>query len=588
MSRKSGKKARQAPSRQQQQEAAARRRTPASGSGVRQLPALADRGSLDTAPAGTEVSAVASRTRHYLDVSAVRIQDWLARTPDLKFRRGGSIMLSEATGRQAWPEARLPPGMRWNAEAGDLDGVVSLIVDETIAGPAAAKCLAAAAREVAAAVRRSLPHCQIQAVTGAGDSYADAYREIEQARRDGDVLVDSPAAPAEVILAKPCDQCRAAPAAHSDVEIVGAEHREDLCVECLARVEAAGGTKGDRPRRSPRPEQRMKAALAAAGVTVAGFPDDFRQMAEAGRRDGDDAATQLCLIYADGNRVGAFLTEAAACARAHGRPAKSQIVPALDTATLAALADAIKARFGSSDRPPVLAHLAGGDDLMVSVPAGDTWPFLRVLLSAFVARVASAADWPDPVRRRLPSLSAGLVFHHQAAPFPDVVRLAKGQLDLAKKAVKGNGPSVAFLDLTADGGHAPAGREPLTLAELDSGAAVLDQIARIPRSHRETLVTLHRLCTADETAGAPSGRTETAAEALTRRVVDLGYRPLWDAIAGPKATAPDVRAALLSSPGKRNELRRILDLARWWPPSGTGSEPAALSGQAGVRKEIPA
>lgn len=549
-------------------------------------------------PAGnavTDAAATAPRTRHYLDVSAVRIQEWLARTPDLKFRRGASIMLSDATSRQAWTDARLPGGLRWNTEAGDLDGVVSLTVDDAVAGPDVAEVLASAAREVAAALRRSMPYCPVQAVTGAGDSYAYAYREIERARRDGDVLVDAPPAPAEVILAKPCDQCRAAPAGHRDVQIIAAEKPEDLCGECLARVEAAGGTKGDRPRRSPRPEQRMKAALAAAGMTVAGFPDDFRQLAEGGRRDGggDDAATQLCLIYADGNRVGAFLTEAAAYAREHGTPAKADIVPALDSATLAALADAVKARFGWSGRPPVLAHLAGGDDLMVSVPAGDGWPFLRILLSAFGTRITSAADWPDPVRRRLPSLSAGLVFHHLAAPFADVVRLAKEHLDAAKKATAGKGPSAAFLDLTADGGHAPAGRQPLTLAELDGRAPLLDQIAaRIPRSHRETLVTLHRLCEQDDMAGVPSGRAETPAEALARRVTDLGHQPLWDAVAGPGATAGEVRSALVSgtgSRGKRNELRRILDLARWWPPpaSGSAAGPQAPLGPARVREEVP-
>ena len=36
-------------------------------------------------------------------------KDWLGRTPDLKFRRGGSVLLSEATERRFW-DARLPAG----------------------------------------------------------------------------------------------------------------------------------------------------------------------------------------------------------------------------------------------------------------------------------------------------------------------------------------------------------------------------------------------------------------------------------------------------------------------------------------------
>jgi hypothetical protein len=587
------KKVKQAPNRQQQQEAAARRRAVGAGTSSGRAPARPsspDQAGPSARTAGTPAPGgrLPSTLRHYLDVSVVRIQEWLARTPDLKFRRGASIMLSEATGRGAWPDTRLPHGMQWNTEAGDLDGVVSLAVREEVAESEVTDCLTAAAQQVAGALRQALPHCSIQAVVGAGEGYANAYGEIDRARRDGDLLVDFPPAPAELILAKPCDQCRAAPAEHQQVEIVGVEKREDLCGECLARVEAAGGTKDDRPHRSPRPEQRMKAALTAAGMTVKGFPDDFSQLAKAGQRDSDDAATQLALIYADGNRVGAFLSEAAEHARAHGIPAKDEIVRALDTAALAALADAITACFAGSQRPPVLAHLAGGDDLMVSLAAGDAWPFLRALLSAFQSRIGSAVDWPGPVREHLPSLSAGMVFHHQSAPFADVIRLAKGQLDTAKQATSGKGPSVAFLDLTADGEHTPAGRLPLTLADLDRRAGLLALTARIPRSHREVLVALLRAGAGHDGVGGSGGRAETPPEALARRVADLGYQPLWDAVSGPGADAQGVRSALATDIGKRNELRRILDLARWWPPPAVNGESAAQSRPVRMRGEIPA
>ena len=148
-----------------------------------------------------------------------------------------------------------------------------------------------------------------------------------------------------------------------------------------------------------------------------------------------------------------------------------------------------------------------------------------------------------------------------------MVRLAKGQLDAAKKATAGKRPSAAFLDLTADGGHVPAGRTPLTLAALDKEARQLGLIASVPRSHRETLVALLRLCTEHDAASSPGSRAETPVEALARRVADLGHQPLWDAVAGPGAGPSEVRAALLSGPGQRGELRRVLDLARWWPPA---------------------
>jgi hypothetical protein len=308
----------------------------------------------------------------------------------------------------------------------------------------------------------------------------------------------------------------------------------------------------------------MKEALQAAGMPVTGFPDNFKAMAAAGQHDQDDAATQLALIYADGNRVGAFLTEAARYARRDGSPAKADIVPALDHATVAALADAIMNRFRGWSRPPVLANLAGGDDLLVSVPAIDAWLFVRTLLEAFGTRLEEGTrGWPASVRELLPSLSAGLVFHHMTAPFSDVLRIAEGQLDQAKKAARGEGPTVAFLDLTADGGHEPPGREPLTLSYLTQNGGLLERLEQIPKSRRETLVTLHRQAFETEVI---SGRAdaETPGEEFIRRLTDLDSKPLWEAVAGRGAGPDDARRAIAGRPETLHDLRRLLDVARYW------------------------
>jgi hypothetical protein len=492
----------------------------------------------------------------------VRIQDWLTRTPDLKFRRGASVLLAEATARDAWGD--LPRGMRWNEEAGELDGVVTLVMDDSVPEADAAQFLEAAARTVAARMRAEMPYCPVQAVAGSGDSYAAAYETMEQARRDGSLLIDSPPPPQELVLAKPCDQCRAASAVQPKVKIIAGEREQDLCLDCHARFEAAGGTRGDRPRRSPLPERRMREALSRAGMEVTGFSDDFKAMAAAGQHVLDDTASQLALIYADGNKVGAFLSEAAESARRDGRPAKAEIVPALDQATLGALASAVVDRFAGWSRPAVLANLAGGDDLLVSVPAIDAWQFVRVLLEAFGRHIdAATRSWPQQVRAQLPSLSAGLVFHHQSAPFSDVVRLAAGQLRAAKTARRGTGPAVAFLDLTADGGNQPRGRQPLTLDYLSANARLLEQIEQIPKSRRETLVALHRQAT--ETGASPhAGTSETPGEEFIRRLTDLDNKPLWEAAAGKDADAADARKALTGRPETLDDLRRLLDVARYW------------------------
>src|SRR5208337_3174423 len=101
-----------------------------------------------------------------------------------------------------------------------------------------AKVLADAARVVAQSMREAMPHCPIQAVKGTGATYAAAYSDIARKRRDADFLIDSPPAPAEAILAKPCDQCRAAAATKDSVRVVENERKQDLCAECNARFEA--------------------------------------------------------------------------------------------------------------------------------------------------------------------------------------------------------------------------------------------------------------------------------------------------------------------------------------------------------------
>ena len=306
----------------------------------------------------------------------------------------------------------------------------------------------------------------------------------------------------------------------------------------------------------------MKAALAEAGMSVTGFPDGFEELAKAGRHDPDDAATQLALIYADGNQVGAFLSAAVHQARIP----KAEIVPVIDRATLAALADAIGDRFAGWSRPAVLANLAGGDDLLVSVPAIDAWMFVRTLLGSFGEHVDQAArHWPEPVRKKVPSLAAGMVFHHRTAAFSDVLRMADDLLREAKAATCGSAPAVAFLDLTADGGGKPAGREPVSLAYLTEQADRLEAIAAIPNSRRETLLTLLRQGSAPE---------------FIRRLTDLDNSPLWQVVAGPHPDAASTRAVLSAQPHKVGELRRVLDIARYWRTTPRAESPGSKESSA--------
>ena len=74
----------------------------------------------------------------YLDIVSARIQTWLSRTPPLRYHRGASTALALATGKasfaaladkQSWLSEEK---VRWNEQAGEVSGVVSLVLPGTL------------------------------------------------------------------------------------------------------------------------------------------------------------------------------------------------------------------------------------------------------------------------------------------------------------------------------------------------------------------------------------------------------------------------------------------------------------------------
>lgn len=198
----------------------------------------------------------------------------------------------------------------------------------------------------------------------------------------------------------------------------------------------------------------------------------------------------------------------------------------------------------------MLPHLAGGDDLLVSVPAADAWAFVVTLLSEFSNDIAEATGtWSAALRQNLPSMSAGLVFYHKTHPFSDAVRLAGEQLRKAKNATAGSAASVAFLDLTADGGQSPEGREPLTLKYLQANADRFQRTAGLPNSRRAALLDMARRGAWDD---------------FVDRLADLDSPALWEFAAGRGATPGEARNQLRAHKERLAEVRRALDIAHHW------------------------
>jgi hypothetical protein len=394
-------------------------------SSQQQAQATSERKPVETSSQAPPVQQPAASLRHYLDVSAVRIQPWLARTPELRGRRGASVRLTDCTSQRTWEAGRLPQRTTWNDEAGDLGGVVTLRADEGLTDEEAANVLETAAREVVGRLRKKLPGCALQAVLGSGETYAAAYPGMLERRQTGNLVVDSPPAPCELVLAKPCDRCRSAPA-QTRIDIVDTAY--DVCEDCRLRydVTAAGYTKGDWWPSAPQAERDLRDALSKE-LSVVGFWDDFRALAEAASDRIDNASTQLALICADGNRVGRYLDRFTVLARKTPRLRTGEVVKAIDTATKQALADAVRSCPKMTTKRPLIApHYAGGDDLLVSVPARLAWPFTLDFLAAVDRHLESRLRDVRGLQR--PTVSAGIVFHHLSDPFPDVVAQAKRRL----------------------------------------------------------------------------------------------------------------------------------------------------------------
>ena len=95
---------------------------------------------------------------------------------------------------------------------------------------------------------------------------------------------------------------------------------------------------------------------------------------------------------------------------------KKRISPEISAATRSALISAAGAVTRETDRfLPVIPHVLGGDDVVVSVTADRAWLFTRAFLDGFGAAMQAAAErlsLDGQLRQRLPSMSARVVFAH--------------------------------------------------------------------------------------------------------------------------------------------------------------------------------
>jgi hypothetical protein len=467
----------------------------------------------------------------YVDVAATRIQSYIGRTPRLAGQRGASAQLSWATDGEHVQNTVLAGGQfgaELNPAAGEADGLISVRLPADAAPRPVAEVLTAY-------LRSALPAVELGAFWGSGPTYLEAYRD-HMKDRSSPALVSLPPRSDFPALAS-CAECRAAPAVTA-VDLPD-DPGQRVCLDCQARYADQSRTRG---LREDRPVYRGETGLLRALARhPASAVKTFEELAALGAAD--THRNHLATIYADGNAIGAFLDRVAS----RGDPGlKSRISAAISDATRGSLEAAARAVLG--DQPagpvPVIPHIVGGDDLLVSVAADRAWVFVTAYLAEFRRRMAAISGVPaDLLRPVPPTASAGVVFAHTSFPFSRAAELASGRMRDAKRQERGAIPAVAWLDVTRDGEQPPAGQAAWILDDLLS----LEEPLRALRSGIE-----------------PSGRAALARLAdVTRPEVSMARLREHCRRLGRDA----VLAPFLTSTGAAGNITRVaeaLSLARWW------------------------
>lgn len=400
----------------------------------------------------------------YLDVGVVHIQSWLTRTPKLRGRRGGSAMITEATSENSIEDAlkTLRDEVKRNNEVGYIDGVVSLRLltsDDKIAKQAELA--------VVSHLREKLPTATLRVAKFAGKNYATAKG------KDPEWTNTWSAAAADWPPGRPCGWCHIYPATPDDMD----SENNRLCQECVLRRNNAIDVEN-----GLRETHQEKELLRKLGGN-AKVPDTLKELAQL------DEGTHLALIYADGNAIGKFIADLSEMeSRKAARKLLGGVAQKIDGATWQALITAVKTNWDGKSKLPVIPHLVGGDDVLVSVPAGRAWKFVRTLQAEFKRRIAEETNGTGV---NPPSLSAGVVFHYYAKPLHVMCDLATKLLRSAKEQYHGAEAAIAWQDVTRDG-QEPIGRTPFRHSKLEDDAPQLDKLAAIPRAAQQRLAELLR------------------------------------------------------------------------------------------------
>ena len=519
----------------------------------------------------------------YVVAGAVRIQQWIARTPELALSRGASRALAKRTGGEQITRhldaSVLSGAVEVARDAPDVDGVVAL------------KVASASDRDVNAAVgwlRRHLgehlPGVEWKLWAHQASNYVSAFEAASGSGALSHGRWHQVPASIEVVMAAACGGCRQESAllAHPELRnswipsrcagcgeeseslarrLPGDDPLTALGLDCLVR---RGHTAGETESRAWTFDK-----LARSG----GVDPSAKKLPQTlGRRA---ANNHLATIAADGNRVGALFKSLAKIPAEEYKTAEGR-TSTIHQEISAQLHDAAKAAVdtasavGDPNAPYLCSidHVVGGDDVLVSVSARFAWRYVRVLLGTFdrscrdgmhdviveatgagklsAAAAAELAALVDKV-----SLSVGVAFANRKHPFAHCTEMAQQALSEAKRRGEGE-PAVCWLDLTVES-SVPRGR---WLAA--SALSVEPIVAALPPSARATLAALIR-------DGWLSPPVPEEPEDFEKRAAAIwGEVQVWSGRTGHDDVLRQFEAFGADSLELLRRLECDLDLARWW------------------------
>lgn len=497
----------------------------------------------------------------YVCIAAVRIQQWISRTPKLVLNRGASRALAEKTGSdrvQRMLADRPLSGVHIAPDAPDVDGVIVLQVDDL-----ESTTVDDVADWLRRAVADELPGVEWKAWAHQAVSYALAKAAVDQGLTShGNWHL--PPIELDIPYAHACDGCHHEYGVETK-KLPGESNGAVLGPDCLDRL-ASSEKLTNAPRGMTFDDLARRGGIASS--------DQAQQTV--GRRA---ANNHLATIAADGNRVGAVFEHLArTSSRAFAHHDRETTVQAalsklLDEATRTAVDNAGCVGDPDAEYPSAIVHLVGGDDVLASVGARFAWEYVTALLTKFdevfksgLADVIEAAKGAgalndaeaDEVTKlgRGVSLGVGITFANRNHPFADCADMAHRALSQAKASGRG-AAAVSWVDLTVEA-SVPAGR----FAWPDQLGADLPT-ARMTPSARTTLEGILR----DRWPASLTDQSQRHdADALIALWADVqkwctrtdNAEVLEDR---EPADPAQIASALIA-------LRSDLDRARWWPKPG--------------------